>query len=195
MNAIVRGIKPHLVPKTVVLYTPEYESNQNVTESDPARNVMTDFAKVTPFQIESSASMEAINNKMIACGVRLLFVNNFKGELIGIITADDILGKKPLLHITQHGGSRDDISARDLMTPIDKLEGIPLAQVMNSQVSDILAILKEYRRQHMLVLDHRGNTVFVRGLFSVTQVGKQLGIEINPSLRAESFAQLKRALG
>lgn len=194
MVAFERGIHPQPVPAGVTLYTPAHAAQKNVKENDPARDVMTDLRTVTPFQIESSASIEEINSKMIACGVRLLFVNDLDKHLIGLITATDILGEKPLLHVTHNGGTREDITAHDLMTPLNKLEGIPLSQVLNSQVSDIVAALKDCRRHHMLVLENRDDDKFVRGLFSVTQVSRQLGIEITPSERADSFAQLNKAL-
>jgi len=194
MVAFERGIHPQAVPAGVTLFTPAHAAQKNVKENDPARDVMTDLRTVTPFQIESSASIEEINSKMIACGVRLLFVNDLDKHLIGLITATDILGEKPLLHVTHNGGTREDITAHDLMTPLNKLEGIPLSQVLNSQVSDIVDALKDCRRHHMLVLENRDDDKFVRGLFSVTQVSRQLGIEITPSERAESFAQLNKAL-
>lgn len=195
MIDVERGLHPQTVPAGVSLVTPADESAKNVIEGQPARDVMTDLKVVTPFQIESNASIEKINGKMIACGVRLLFVNDPQGALCGLITATDILGEKPLLYVTNNGGSRDDITAHDIMTPLSKLEAIPLSQVLNAKVSDIVAALKDCRRHHMLVLETHDNCKCVRGIFSVTQVGRQLGIEITPSERAASFAQLNKALG
>lgn len=190
-----RGIRPQHVPATVNLVTPQQDSAQRVSENDPATRVMTDLTIITPFQIESSASLQNINDKMIACGVRLLFVSDPQGNLSGLITSKDILGEKPLLFVTKNGGTRDEIVAQDIMTPLNKLEAIPLEQVMKARVSDIVIALKECRRHHMLVLESRKDGDFVRGIFSITQVGRQLGTEINPSERATSFAQINKALG
>ena len=189
-----RNIHPQQVPNVINLVTPKNTTNKSITENDPAISVMTDLKKVTPFTIESSAPIEAINNKMIACGVRLLFVNDPQGNLAGLITTTDIQGEKPLLYVTNNGGSRDDISANDLMTPLGKLEGIPLEEVKKAHVSDICKALKECRRKHMLVIESRAEGKFIRGIFSATQLSRQLGTNISPSYRAESFAQLNRAL-
>ena len=156
---------------------------------------MTDLRTIKAFQIHPSASLQQVNDKMIACGVRLLFVTDNQNKLVGLITATDILGEKPLLYVTRHGGSREDINADDIMTPLDKLEAIPFSQVLNSHVSDIVTALKDCRRHHMLVVEGHNGIQTIRGLFSVTQVAKQLGIEITPSVRADSFAQLSKALG
>ena len=131
---------------------------------------------------------------MIACGVRLLFVNDPLGNLAGLITTTDIHGEKPLLYVINNGSSREDITANDLMTPLGKLEGILLEEVKKSRVADICKALKECRRKHMLVIESRAEGKFIRGIFSATQLSRQLGTNISPSYRAESFAQLNRAL-
>lgn len=195
MREIERGIHPQTVPSDVNLITPKKDSEQQVSGNDPAIRVMTDLKVIKPFQIESGASLAEINDKMVACGVRLLFVNDSQGQLNGLITANDILGEKPLLFVTQHGGNRDEIVAQDMMTPLSELEAIPLEQVKKVCVSDVVGALKECGRHHMLVLEHNDNGNFVRGIFSITQVSNQLGIEINPNERATSFAQLNQALG
>ena len=194
MIQLDRNIHPQQVPNVINLVTPESNTNKTTTENDPATTVMTDLKKVMPFQIESSASIEAINSKMIACGVRLLFVNDHNCNLAGLITTTDIHGEKPLLYVTNNGGSRNDITAQELMTPLHKLEGIPLEEVKNARVSDIANALKECRRNHMLVLESHEEGELIRGIFSATQLSRQLGTEITPSYRAESFAQLNRAL-
>jgi hypothetical protein len=45
---------------------------------DPALSMMSDFYHIRPFSIPATATIEQINSKMIACGVRLLFVSDDK---------------------------------------------------------------------------------------------------------------------
>ena len=189
-----RNLHPQQVPSGINLITPDDKSRKTISENDPAMVVMTDLKKVIAFQIESSASIDAINNKMMACGVRLLFVHDTQDNLVGLITSSDIQGEKPLLYVTQNGGTRDDIGAQELMTPLAKLEGFPLEEVKKSRVADIANALKECQRHHMLVLENREGDQFIRGIFSATQLSRQLGTSITPSYRAENFAQLNRAL-
>ncbi|WP_299871386.1 hypothetical protein [uncultured Cocleimonas sp.] len=189
-----KGIHPKQLPNVVSLISPDSDGKKLVSEKDPAIKVMTDLKVVKPYSIESSASIEAINNKMIACGVRLLFVNDPMGDLAGLVTTTDINGKKPLLYVNQNGCSRDDITASDLMTPISRLEAIPIKEVLRSHVSDIVYALEHCRRNHMLVLESNQEGKFIRGIFSVSQVAKQLDILITPSIQANSFAELNKAL-
>ena len=195
MIAFEKGIHPQKVPAGISLIAPLDGADKHVTEKNPARDVMTDLRTSKAFQTHSSASLEQVNDKMIACGVRLLFVCDNQEKLIGLITATDILGEKPLLFVTSQGGSREDICVDDIMTPLNKLEAIPFNQVLNAHVSDIVTALKDCRRHHMLVVEDQDSSKFIRGMFSATQVSKQLGIEISPSERAESFAQISKALG
>lgn len=189
------SLNPNPVPEGINLVSPERDPKKKVSEDSPAISVMTDLRIIRPFQIEGSASLEAINDKMIACGVRLLFIKNQQKRLIGLITANDILGEKPLLFATNNSCSRHDIEAKDMMTPISKLEAIPLEEIEEATVADVVIALENSSRHHMLVLEKNEGRNCVRGIISVTQVARQLSKDINPSQRASSFAQLNRALG
>jgi CBS-domain-containing membrane protein len=188
-------LNPHQVPAGINLVSPERDPEKKTSESSPAISVMTDLRIIRPFQIETSASLEAINEKMIACGVRLLFVHDKQGNLAGLVTSNDILGEKPLLFATNNSCSRHDIEAKDMMTPIKKLEAIPLEEIEAATVADVVIALEESRRHHLLVLQKNDGRHCVRGIISITQVAHQLGKEVSPSQRACSFAQLNRALG
>ncbi len=168
----------------------------NVSLSNDAIIVMTDLAKAASYSIEETASIDKANDKMIACGVRLLFVSEENGDLIGLITATDLLGEKPLQYITEHGGTRDDIDVKDIMTHKDALEALRLNDVVNARVGDIIETIKVCNRQHMLVVktDKETHVETVCGIFSSTQISRQLGIAIEPLARAGTFAELGRVL-
>ena len=195
MAEINHRLTPKQIPAGVNLVSPERDPSKRISESSPAISVMTDLRIISPFQIENSASLEAVNDKMIACGVRLLFVFDKQGQLTGLVTSNDILGEKPMLFATQNGCSRADIEVKDIMTPLSKLEAIPLEEIEKADVADVVIALEDSRRHHLLVLQHNEGRDCVRGIISITQVAHQLGKEITPSQRASSFAQLNRALG
>jgi CBS domain-containing protein len=109
MAEINHRLQPEQVPSGVNLVSPERDPSKRISEDSPAMSVMTDLRIITPFQIENSASLEAVNEKMIACGVRLLFVSDKQGLLKGLVTSNDILGEKPMFFVTNNCCSRDDI--------------------------------------------------------------------------------------
>jgi hypothetical protein len=106
------------------------------------------------------------------------------------------LGEKPLQYITEHGGTRDDIIVKDIMTRKDALEALRFDDVANASVGDIIETMKLCNRQHMLVVKTGENTLLetVCGIYSSTQIGRQLGIVIEPSPRADTFAELEKVL-
>ena len=166
-----------------------------VSLDDPATIVMTDFSQISPFSIEPTASIDDTNAKMIACGVRLLFVSENDGSLIGLVTATDVLGEKPVKYIQEHGGKREDIIVQDIMTSHDQLEALHLSEVQNATVGDIIETMKAFGRQHILVVDKSDSEAeSILGLFSTTQIERQLDISIELSSRATTFADLEKAL-
>lgn len=162
---------------------------------DNAISIMTNFDHIRPFLTTSTSTIDQINQKMIACGVRLLFVSDNDEDLLGLITYNDLFGEKPLLYIQEHGGNRDEITSGDIMTPLNQLQVLPLSSILKARIGDILTTFKSSGRQHLLVVDkHSDNTQLITGLFSSTQMEKQLGIQIDISPRANSFADVERAL-
>ncbi|MDH5327484.1 MAG: CBS domain-containing protein [Gammaproteobacteria bacterium] len=168
----------------------------NVSLDDPALLVMTDFNLITPYSIEPTASIDATNEKMIACGVRLLFVTDSNHSLLGLITATDILGEKPLQYLKEHSGRRDEIMAQDIMTPHNMLDVVHMSDVEYSCVGDIIETAKAMGRQHLLVVEFSGDIArqTIRGLFSTTQISRQLGASIDIAERANTFAELGKAI-
>ena len=166
-----------------------------VALEDSALIVMTDFKHVSAVVIRPDDTVDEANKRMIQRGVRLLLVIDANRKVAGIITATDILGEKPLQVITERGGRHGDVLVGDIMTPQPALEVLAMADVRNAKVGHIVATLKQSGRQHATVvdIDDRGQQT-VRGLFSATQIARQLGISIQTSEIAQTFSQIEALL-
>lgn len=185
----------HLQPETTYHRPPQILPDYVTTDS-PAVDVMTDFTKVAAITMGPCASMEAANKRMIATGVRLLLVTDQYNSIIGIITTTDINGEKPMKYLQEVGGKREDIFLRDMMTPQEQLEVLHMVDVEKARVGDIVETMIKAGRQHALVVDYDENKQqIVRGLFSTKQISKQLGIHIETTEVARTFAELDAALG
>jgi predicted transcriptional regulator len=183
-----------LSPGTLITYNRRARS-VDISLEDPASSMMTDFNHIRPFATTADASIEEINNKMIACGVRLLFVAERDEVLLGLVTYNDIFGEKPLQYIQEHGGKREEITALDIMTPMSRLESLELSDILRSRVGDIIETMKTSGRQHVLVTeDQPDGRQVINGMFSSTQIEKRLKIQIELSPRANTFADIERAL-
>src|SRR5688572_5701961 len=148
----------------------------------PAIDVMTDLAKVTAVIILAGDTVDEAHRRMVQRGVRMLLVVDQDRKVMGVITATDVSGEKPVQIAVQQGLHRDEVLVRNCMTPCASLQVLDLERVRTAKVGHIVATLKQAARQHTLVVERiAGNGVRLRGIFSTTQIVRQLGINIQPN--------------
>lgn len=170
-------------------------SPKPVTFDSSALDVMTDLRQIQAAVIAPDITMEIANTYMMQRGVRTLLVMHDDDTVAGIITATDILGEKPMRFIQERGVKHNEILVMNIMTPLELLEAIPLEEVMHARVGNIVANLRESGRLHALAID--SNTIGsprICGIFSWTQIEKQLGVTLQPTNAAHSFAEIESAL-
>ncbi|MFT4101419.1 MAG: hypothetical protein QM674_10355 [Burkholderiaceae bacterium] len=71
-----------------------------------------------------------------------------------------------------------------------------LREILNARVADVLEVLKKLGRQHILIEDTDPATgqPRVRGLFSATHIGRQLGVPVLGFDQPRTFAEIEAAL-
>jgi CBS domain-containing protein len=178
-----------------------------VTLGSPALEVMTDLARAAAATIRPQAPVEGANKFMISRGVRLLVVVDEHENVVGVLTATDILGEKMMRVTMERGVPRGDLVVADIMTPAAKVEVLALADVEAARVGHVLETLRRAGRQHALVVDFdvlppRGlidppvRRTMVRGIFSISQVARQLGVSLQSVGEvARTFSEIEAALG
>jgi len=168
---------------------------ERVRLSDPATDVMTDLTKVSVVSVRARTSMDKANAKMIRYGVRMLLVLDDNEQVAGLITATDILGEKPMRFLQNMGGTHADIMVRDIMTPQRELEALNIEDVKKARVGDIVMTLKKANRQHSLVVSENPmGTQSVCGLFSLTQIARQLGAQVQGFELARTLAEIEAVI-
>lgn len=169
---------------------------ERVRIDNPALDVMTDFTKVTAVIILPGDTVDEAHRRMIQRGVRLLLVVDADRRVHGIVTANDVLGEKPVKTAVQQGVHRSEVLVRDIMTPRAALEALEIREVQAATVGHIVATLKAAGRQHTLVVDQDAKgRQRVRGVFSATQIARQLGVAITTEAVARTFADIEASLG
>jgi CBS domain-containing protein len=183
-----------LRPRTTV-HVPSQTLPPRVTLEDPAVAVMTDFQKVTAFTIDPYISVDTAARVMRRRKVHLLLVMSEENHVLGIITSNDLIGEKTLQCINARGIARADALVRDIMTPEERLEVISMDDVLHAHVGHVVATLKSKGRQHAAVVDEdaSGNQI-LRGLFSCSQLARQLGEPVETMEVAQTFAEISAAL-
>jgi CBS domain-containing protein len=168
---------------------------ERITAEDPAESVMTDLKAVAAVIILSGDTLEEAHRRMIQRGVRLLLVVDQNRQVVGVVTASDILGEKPMQAVTQRGIRREELLVRDIMTAQERLEVLDLSDVHASRVGHIVATLRQAGRQHAVVVERDASgRQLVRGLFSATQIARQLGVAIPTSEIARTFSEIEAQL-
>lgn len=176
-----RILDTHALDGETALDRPLQNMRESVGLNDPALEVVTNLSKVAAMTINPCASMDNANERMIAANVRLLFVTDQYYNVMGLVTARDITGERAVLYMQEHGGRREDIMVRDIMTPRHKIEALDYDELVTAKVGDIVETLRRIGRQHALVMK-RGedaNISRIAGVISTTQVIQQTGQQIN----------------
>ena len=159
----------------------------------PASVVMTTFKAVHPVTTRPEVAIDAALKKMKTTGVRLLFVMNDAEQIIGLVTAKDIMGERPILITQQTRMPRTDITVAAVMTPQPDICALDAQAVRDARVGDIIETLRAQERQHALVVmtDKATQSQRVIGMFSTSQISKLLGYNVTPEVHpANSLAQL-----
>jgi hypothetical protein len=177
--------------------------NQNATPRvqgiSPALEVMTDLRRTGAVTIPPGASVDEANAAMIKHGVRSLFVVGEANAIQGIITSTDIVGERPIQLAQESGMRHADILVQHVMTPAAQLEAIELGEVQQARVGDIVETLKHSGRQHALVVDSgsvepASAERIVCGIFSLTQIARQLGLAPQIGRVEKTFTEIIAAI-
>jgi CBS domain containing-hemolysin-like protein len=195
MQATYSPLRSKPLPAGTTFRQPVLPQPRRVTLADAALDVMTDFQRVRAITVPDSVSMDHASHRMRANRVHLLLVTDDRNIILGLVTSTDIEGERPLLQIERRRVRRSEITVRDIMTPRERLEVIDIAEVRLARVGHVVATLEAVGRQHAMVVDHdEDGHARVRGLFSVSQLNRQLGSAFAPVEIARSFADVELAL-
>jgi len=161
-----------------------------------AVEVMTDLRLVAAATIDSEVQIDRANQIMIARGVRSLIVVDARGDVVGLVTARDIHGERPMRAVRERGVTHEELRVREVMTPREEVEVLEMSDVLRATVGQVLETLKQSGRQHALVVDHDplSGRQMARGVFSISQIARQLGVPIHHTEVARTFAEIEAAI-
>ena len=137
----------------------------------------------------------------------MLLVADDREAVLGVLTATDVRGEKAMRVAAERGMRHDELVAGDIMTPASQVEVISLDDVSGARVGHVLETLRRAGRQHALVVDFElippkslidapVRRTMVRGILSLSQLGRQLGIAVQTSGEvARTFSEIEAALG
>ena len=168
-----------------------------VDPDNPALDVMTDFHRVEPKTIGPEQTIDDTLEQMKEQGVRLLLVIDQDDVIIGVVTAKDIQGEKPIKIVQETQVSRSSLLVKDIMTPQSDISVLNMVSVEEAQVGHIVQTLHELKRQHTLVVevDEDSGNQRVRGMFSTSQINKQMHSQSTDDITpADTFAEIVQSV-
>ena len=180
--------------KSAGLLRPACVLPERVALDNPALDVMTDFRRLTAFIATPGDTIRQAEERMIRRKVRLLFVMDSHDRVAGLITSTDIHGEKPLQVVQSRGIRREEVLVADIMTPVERLEAVDYDDIAHARVGHVLETLKARGRQHALVIEQTDGRQMVRGLLSLSQLSKQLGVNVETTEVADTFLEIEQHL-
>jgi len=171
-------------------------STRPVSLQSPAIEVITDLAQVKAATVAPGTSLPQAEQTMILQGVRMLFVVSDLPAFEGLITHTDLHGARQMSVVNERRVRWDALCVADVMTEVAVLDAVDFDSLRNASVANLIATLKRFGRNHLLVLQRAGPSApsCVRGVISRAQIERQLGQPIVLSEIASSFAEIGRAL-
>ena len=193
-NAVFEPLLLSMLKPGTGFSRPYFYSPNPVEITSYALEVMTDLRFVPAATTHADVLVETASQKMIARAVRLLLVVDSAGDVLGLITARDLEGRRIKEAMDSTGLIFEELKVRNIMTY--EVEVMPLESVLHARVGDIVATLKHSGRQHALVVDEDPFTSksMIRGVFSASQIGRQLGIISEQHDLSHTFEQIDQTI-
>lgn len=191
-----KSISSNTLGQGFTYHKPQVPRYTKISVNDAAIDVMTDLKNVAAITISGHESIDNANEKMKIKGIRMLLVVDVHDLILGLITSSDILGEKPMKYIQMNGGTHKDIAVEDIMVPASQINTMHIKDVSHAKVGDIIETLKHDGKQHALVVDNQGpgNTKTVRGIFSISQIARYLGVHIETHEIATTLSEIAHVI-
>jgi CBS domain-containing protein len=196
MNSSTHALSTfRLAAGTSIAQTPA-STTTSVTLESPALAVMTDLTEVRAATTKAHTSLTQAEQEMIVLGVRMLFVVTDPPTLEGLITTTDLHGDKQMRFVHDSKLHYDDLCVADVMTELAQLDAIDYDRMKSASVGQLVATLKRFGRNHLLVVEAATaqSPRRVRGVISRSQIERQLGEAIAITEIAHTFSEIERAL-
>ena len=160
---------------------------------DSAWDVFYNFAQHSPPTIASQSNIDTAQQQMAGSLLHLLLVTDTKGQILGMVGSDDVIGEKPIRLTHEKKISRNDITVNMVMIPKNQVVCFKKSEVKFAKVWEVLESLRHLQQHHALVLDDEKDPQqpAVIGFFSAIYIGKLLDTNVTTDISiAHSISEL-----
>jgi CBS domain-containing protein len=143
---------------------------------DPALTVMTDFRERASVTVPDTAVIDEALEHMRHTGVRCAFaIDEREFVVVGLITAYDIAGEKPMQYMQSRAIPRREVLVRDIMQAIADCRVADIKQIEMATVVAVSNMFARNRLTHVPVMETtETGEQRLRGLLSAAKVRRLL---------------------
>ncbi len=143
---------------------------------DPALSVMTDFRERASVTVSATAMIDEALEHMKHTGVRSAFaIDDQSRVVVGLVTAYDITGEKPMQYMQTAAIPRREVLVRDIMQRISDLRVADIKQIELATVAAVFDIFTDERLTHVPVMEtSEAGEQRLRGLLSAAKIKRLL---------------------
>lgn len=161
---------------------------------DPALSLLTDLHHSACVVASHRDGLDQTLHLMLRANVRMVFVSGADGELVGMVTAEDLQGERPVLRTSSHLIPHNELTLSDIMIPVRHWDTVELAQVRTARLGDVAETMHQHGLRYLLVVQNKEGRTTLRGLFSATRLEMAMNTTIEADLHSRSFAELEQVL-
>ena len=184
-----------LLPLTTVAGQPQLpQASQTATLTDPAVSQMTDLRLAPCVKVDHRDGIAPTLHVMHRAGVRMAFVTGIAGELIGLVTSDDLQGERPMLRAMADHVCVEELTLDQVMTSRSEWRVVDAWQIEHCRLGNVAATMREHGLRYLLVVERDAGSTQIRGLFSARRLELVLGVELGSGPLTRSFAELEAVL-
>ena len=193
MNNPSKKIAVRSLSDNCSLASPRPQSGQFDLDS-PAPSLMVDFTRVHAITASDSIAVNDALEMMRVNRIRALIVIDSNGEFAGIVTAMDLMGRKPMAYANEAGIARAEVQVKHVMLPKTRIKAMARTDVERASLGDVLHVLQSLNEHHMLVVEGADEAMCISGLFSVSDFKRALNINLDTAQIAHTFSDLERII-
>lgn len=200
MNQPAKGVPLRQARGVVLLAGDAQRQAPRVPLQTPGIAVMTDLDRSPMVTVEAGAQIDDAVRLMKHAGVRSAIVVDDAGSLLGLVTANDILGDKPvrLVQSGHRAGAarvRADVRVADVMEPASLWQVVDVDELLRCTVADVVETLRRHGGTHLPVVERSaGGKDRLRGLLSAAEVARRTGADTSGLRPAATFAEIEQAV-
>lgn len=162
--------------------------------ADPALSLLTDL-NLSPCVVASHHDgLSQTMHLMMRAGVRMVFVAGADGELVGMVTAEDLHGERPVVRASNRQVPHHELTLSDIMVPVTHWDTVDMGTVRTARLGDVAETMHQHGLRYLLVTQKKQGKTVLRGLFSAARLEMAMNTTIEPDLHSRSFAELEMVL-